>query len=465
MALKRVAVSVLFLSCLFSDQQTLKGQLLEQAVLTAPDAGPGDWFGFAIAEDSNFMVVTAYLDDDKGSNSACDSGAAYIYQGSVHSGWVFLKKIYASDGYCGQKFGVTVALLGDVLVVGADLTHLSPGAATAGAVYVYYKDEGGVANWGEKKKIVASDSMAGAQFGGAIALTGERLAVAAAQHASLCPGGAQCAHGAVYVFERNGGGVDNWGEVKKIIPTDVAQYDYFGTSVALEGDRLAVGSSGDDSGCAPINPTCDAGAVYVFERNHGGIGMWGQTAELLADDGRYGGRSGWALDLEGTRLAATAVFGDGAASNSGVARIWEQNELGVWDWSTTMWPTSGTTQAWFGTAIALEQNRVYVGARFAAGGAPNTGAAYLFLRGVDGAWSESSTLQASDGQDGDYFGAAIESTANGLLIGARQDDGACPTNPECNSGSVYVFDFSLLSDGFEPGDACAWSAAVGGGCP
>ena len=83
-----------FLSFLFSDQQTLKGQLLEQAVLTAPDAGPGDWFGFAIAEDSNFMVVTAYLDDDKGSNSACDSGAAYIYQGSVHSGWVFLKKIY-----------------------------------------------------------------------------------------------------------------------------------------------------------------------------------------------------------------------------------------------------------------------------------------------------------------------------------------------------------------------------------
>ena len=70
-----------------------------------------------------------------------------------------------------------------------------------------------------------------------------------------------------------------WVEVRKILGADTAANDMFGYALALDGDRLAVGALRDDS-----PPLADAGSVYLFERNKGGPERWGQVAKLTASE-------------------------------------------------------------------------------------------------------------------------------------------------------------------------------------
>ena len=70
--------------------------------------------------------------------------------------------------------------------------------------------------------------------------------------------------GAVYLFERNQGGADNWGQVKKLIASDADEDDGFGTSVAISGDTVVVGAPSEDGTPGHTN----RGAAYVFERNY-----------------------------------------------------------------------------------------------------------------------------------------------------------------------------------------------------
>ena len=85
--------------------------------------------------------------------------------------------------------------------------------------------------------------------------------------------------GSAYVFERNQGGVDNWGEMKKLLAGDRAVGDWFGLTVGVSGDRAIVGASRDD------DQGGDSGSAYVFEQNQGGVSNWGQVQKLTASDG------------------------------------------------------------------------------------------------------------------------------------------------------------------------------------
>src|SRR4029077_16335397 len=79
--------------------------------------------------------------------------------------------------------------------------------------------------------------------------------------------------GAAYIFERNRGGVDNWGQVKELTASDAAQGDAFGKEVAINGDTVIVG--------APFKNS-STGAAYIFKRNQGGADNWGQVKDVAA---------------------------------------------------------------------------------------------------------------------------------------------------------------------------------------
>ena len=167
-----------------------------------------------------------------------------------------VKKLLASDAEFFDLFGLSVAVSGDIAVVGASVE--STAATNAGAAYVFQRDQGGADNWGEVKKLTASDAQAGDQFGGSVAVSGDTAVVGT------------IFKDAAYVVQRDEGGADNWGEVKKL---SGAAGTRFGTTVAVSGDAVVVGAF-----------LTGTGAAYLFQRDQGGADRWGKGVSFTDSD-------------------------------------------------------------------------------------------------------------------------------------------------------------------------------------
>ena len=126
----------------------------------------------------------------------------------------------------------------------------APGVLEAGAAYVFERNEGGAENWGEVTKLTASTALPRARFG-IVTIRGDAVVVGAPGEASNS--------GAAYVYQRNQGGGDNWGEVAKLTASDGEAVDAFGRGVAVNADTAFVGASLEDA------QGDDAGAAYVFD--------------------------------------------------------------------------------------------------------------------------------------------------------------------------------------------------------
>jgi FG-GAP repeat protein len=239
--------------------------------LTALDGARQAQFGrVAIYEDT---VIVGAPADDIGAN--IDQGSIYIFernQGGPNN-WAQVKKINGSDGGRFDDFGAIVKIYRDTLIVGAPGDDIG-GNSGQGSAYIFERNQGGPDNWGEVKKLTASDG-AESDFFGAVAIYEDTVIVGAFRHAV----GSNLSQGAAYIFERNQGGPDNWGEVKKLTASDGAEADAFGVSAAIYEDTVIVGASGN-----PFFDITTPGSAYVFERNQGGADNWGEVKILTASD-------------------------------------------------------------------------------------------------------------------------------------------------------------------------------------
>jgi len=222
----------------------------QQQKLTAGDGAAGDTFGYAVAVDGDTVVVGAY-GDDIGAN--VEQGSVYVFTRNGAT-WTLQQKLTASDGAAYDIFGVAVALSGDTLAAGAsdddNSANEDDGAIpNQGSAYVFTRSG---AAWTQQQKLTAGDGAANDNFGAAVALDGDTLAVGA----QLDDVWANADQGSVYVFTRSGA---VWTQQQKLTAADGAASDLFGGAVALSGDTLAVGASLDD-----INANLDQGSVYVF---------------------------------------------------------------------------------------------------------------------------------------------------------------------------------------------------------
>jgi MYXO-CTERM domain-containing protein len=274
-----------------------------------------------------------------------------------------------------------------------------------------------------KKLLAAKASGASDRFGHAVAIDGDRLAVGA----PLDDDKAQDA-GAVYIFERNRGGADNWGLAKKLTAPNGAAGDYFGYSVTLEAGRVAVGAVYHGG-----SPGHWRGSVYLFESAEGGTDNWGLVKELTpaatADE-----RFGFAVELDGDLVVVAAVDHRVDAEYAGAVYVFRQDRGGVRNWglAQTLLSEARDYGGEFGWSIAIRGSQLLVGAISANG---NHGAAYLFAAG-DGSresWSQLKRLVV-DGAVGDYFGSSVavdagdviavsSSTQNSVYIYGRDQDG------------------------------------------
>ena len=215
-----------------------------------------------------------------------------------------IKKLLASDAEDFDWFGGSVAVSGDTAVVGT----LVPGGGGAGAAYVFQRNEGGTDNWGELMKLTASDAQVNDKFGTRVAVSGDTAVVGAFGEDA---GGSSA--GAAYVFQRNEGGADNWGEVTKLTASDAQAEDWFGSSVTISGDTAVVGARYEDAGGT------DAGAAYVFQRDQGGADNWGEVKKLTASDAQTFDWFGYSVAVSGDTAVVGAFGEDAGGSGAGAA--------------------------------------------------------------------------------------------------------------------------------------------------
>jgi len=381
---------------------------VERQQLLADDGAAADRFGHVVALDADTVVVGA-PENDIGANA--DQGAAYVFtrNGAV---WTQQQRLIAADGEAGDRFGFSVALSGDTLVVGAPEDD-NGGLRNQGSAYVFVRSG---AVWAQQQKLVAADGAINDFFGRSVALSGDTVVTGAGGDTI----GANVGQGSAYVFTRSS---TSWTQQQKLTANDGARGDRFGDAVALNGDTLVAGADGVNG---------DQGAVYVFVRSGA---AWTRRQKLVAIDGRSDEFFGQSVALSGDTLLVGAPSADiGETFHQGAAYVFVRNGAG-WTPQQKLTANDGAAIDDFGASVALSGDTAVVGALGDDNGAlMDQGSAYIFTRG-GAVWTQQQKLAANDGAAGDAFGRSVALSGDTVVVGAPfKKIGA-----NANQGSAYVF--------------------------
>ncbi len=255
---------------------------------------PGNFFGYAVAIAGNEMAIGAY-------GSTTYSGRIFMFRYNGSS-WVPTQVISASDGASYDFFGFSVEISNNFMVIGAYGSDGS-GGTNFGSSYVYKFDG---AQWTFHQKLLAPDGQSGDNFGESVAIDGLKMVVSASRDDDV---GSNA--GAVYVFALEG---MQWGFKQKLTGSDSKPGDWFGASVAINGDLIVVGSPLWESNDGITN----RGAVYpfLFDGN-----SWNEQTKLLAPSpfGSYDDNLGYRVALSSTNIVGGANLADWFGRDTGDA--------------------------------------------------------------------------------------------------------------------------------------------------
>lgn len=307
-------------------------------------------FGVSCAIDGDVVVVGSG-DNEFGNNS----GAVYVYRYDG-IGWIEEQRLTASDPSLGRFFGWSVAVEGNVILVGSPAWI--PGSDGLGFVYMFRYDGSA---WLEVEKISAADTSEDDRFGYSVALDGDRMLVAA-------PGDTEAGAftGAGYVFDFDG---TSWIETQKLLPADASGGDFLSHSVALQDDTLVLGAASDDD----LGQNAGAAYVYRFDGS-----TWSESQKILASNGAGNDRFGLSVALTDDRL----VVGSFDHDVTGAVYLYEFDGSS-WIESQILTPVDVTDDVDFGFSVAMNEDRVVIGAQ-AHSNRRGRGYVYAPLRCLDG---------------------------------------------------------------------------------
>jgi hypothetical protein len=399
------------------------GVWTQQAYLKASNTGQLDEFGGAVAIDGDTIVIGATeedsdavsVDGDQTNENAAASGAAYVF---TRSGGTWTQQAYlkSSNSESADRFGSSVAVDGDTILVGAPMENGGIGGVNvnesdntkndAGAVYVFARNAG---EWSEQAYVKASNPDISDHFGSALDIDGDTIIVGAKDEDStaMVIDGDQSINtasgaGAAYVFTRSG---VNWSQQAYLKPSNAEANDAFGTAVSVSGNTIAVGANGEDSNATGVNGfqgnlagTDQSGAAYVFFRSGS---TWSQQAYIKASNTGLGDSFGLSLAVDGDVLVV------GAPTEDGRSRGINRNQL---------------TDAF-----------------------DDAGAAYRFTR-TGTSWFDGDYLKASNTDPADNFGIVVAASDGTIVASAQIEqslatgvDGDEEDNSGFGAGAAYVY--------------------------
>ncbi len=328
------------------------------------------------------------------------------------------QRLLASDRDFGDQFGRGVAIEGNLVLVGAEWVDI-PGAADAGAAYVFRLSEG---KWLQEEKLSPDSLRGNHRFGSSVDINEQRLLIGADFAHGETAGNRE---GAAFVFEPED---SEWDQSARLWADDGKNGDGFGGSVAMSGNRILIGAE-----WVEYPDFDDAGAAYMFEQQDG---TWDQVAKFSASQMTIDGHFGNAVDMDGNRAVVGSMFGDsGAEERTGAAYVFERID-GVWTETATLYPSDVEEYDYFGASVSLNGDRILVGSERDDERGEDAGAAYVFDL-VDGEWREMGKLMASDGTDLDILGGDVAVWGDRAVVGT----GFADANEEDNVGAAYLFEF------------------------
>ena len=300
-------------------------------ILTATDSFAHGAYGRALAGDDTRLLAGDYRWYDDFDTTYL-AGAVYVY-GRGASGWGLQQQLVASDLAINHEFGRAVALSGNTIAVGAREFH------GPGAVYVF--DFDGV-TWHESQKLKVSDDGLTRYFGTALALTQQRLIAGAPIER-----GTFSKEGKVHMYRRGAGGL--WESASVITPSAPVEKGYFGATLALDGDVLVVGAP------APNVPTPD-GKVFVYEL---GETTWQERALLTPPEPSLNEGFGVKVAIEGDLLLVSGCKARPDAYYFPQVFFYRHSS-GGWQLDQTItYPETISSSC--GPAVQLRERRAYVG--------------------------------------------------------------------------------------------------------
>lgn len=344
--------------------------------------------------------------------------------------WYNEAYLKAPNAGADDKFGQSVSISGDTIVVGArfedsnqvtitngTIASSDNSAGNSGAAYVFRRTD---STWVNEAYLKAPNAESGDFFGNSVSMSEDTIVVGAYFEASnqitITNGTTASVNnsaldaGAAYVFRRTG---STWTNEAYLKAPNSEGSDNFGISISISGDTIVVGANGESSnqttitnGLAPVgvNGAGGAGAVYVFKRTGS---IWTNEAYLKAPNAEASDQFGISVAISGDTIVVGALDED---SNQ-----------------TTI--TNGTTASNDNTA-------------------GTSGAAYVFRRNGT-TWTNEAYLKAPNSESFDYFGQSVSISGDTIVVGAINEDSNQTTitngsivtdnNLATDSGAVYVF--------------------------
>ena len=324
--------------------------------------------------------------------------------------------IKGSEGW--KRWNIDLQQIADA---GVDLTNVTEmgitigdGLAAAGVGYVYFDDIRLYPDapqepmcWQEQTKLLASDGAIQDRFGSSVSVSGDYAVVGA-------PSG-QYNSGSAYIFVRDG---ENWLQQAKLLP-DGQELDHFGNSVSISGDYCIVGAhQDDDSGIY-------SGSAYIFARDGNN---WTQQAKLLASDGDAYDSFGYQVSICDDYAIVGARGDDDKGIDSGSAYIFVRGGNN-WLQQAKLTASDGTAWDLFGSSVSISGDYAIVGDPNDADNGYSSGSAYIFGRDGEN-WLQQTKLLPSDNEEWDHFGNSVSISGDYCVVGALFDD---------DNGSTYIF--------------------------
>lgn len=367
-------------------------QLESQALLPIP-AQFGDAFGAALARDGEWLAV-GLPGVDGNFATGPDVGAVDLFE-RVQGTWQWRQRLDPPQPIEGLRFGGQVALQDPWLFVGAP--GAGQGVDDAGEVHVYRRVGAG---WTATQVLAAQAPVADAEFGAFLDVDGTWLAVGAPR--ANAPSG-EVVTGEVDLFELSG---EQW-LARQRLSAPQPQFQALFSRVALDGDRLIVGSPLDDQGAF------NAGAVDLFERSGS---SWQHVQRLVPFDLEPQEEFGADVALDGSRFAAGCP---GRNVARGAVRVFFDLGPGFFEEALLT-----ATDAGFGDVFGLQLD--FEGERLVA--CANTSeqdiagqAVYLFHR-IGSAWVQASKFESEDPAGAQGYGRALDLDGSELWVGAPGAD-------------------------------------------
>jgi len=413
--------------CAYLFKKDSNGELQQIAKFRADDAQEDDNFGHSISISGNYIVVGAYLEDTTAENA----GTVYLFKrkSDDRDDVRQIAKIQADDAEKDDYFGYSVAIDGNYIAVGAYGEDSK--ADDAGSSYLFRRESDNNNDYTQIAKLNADDAEKNDWFGYSVDISGNYVVVGAYKYEDEdndnddsdnsddddddsddssdddddnsnsnnnnsgnddSSGGGYYSirkadakndsddntnTGIAYLFKRETDTNNDTSQIAKFSADDVESYDYFGKSVAIDGDYIAVGAYSED-----FNDTNNSGSAYLFKRKSDDDNDVSQIAKLNADDANYEDWFGYSIDISGDFISVGSYKNDTVAEDTGAVYLFKRESDSKDDVTQVdkIKAYDGEKNDYFGYAVSIDEDTVAVGAFREDTTEKEAGTAYLFIK-------------------------------------------------------------------------------------